>query len=149
VETALTLSDVSMINFCRAGLEAMIGDGLDYLFANEEEAQVWCGSTDLEVILPQLQKLARTVCLTRGPKGCIVLRGADMAHVPAVPTQAVDTNGAGDMFAGAFLYGITHGMGQAHAAALANRAAAAVVSQHGNRLTADKLQAIAREVQPA
>jgi len=149
VETALTLSDVSMINFCRAGLEAMIGDGLDYLFANEEEAQVWCGSTDLEVILPQLQKLARTVCLTRGPKGCIVLRGADMAHVPAVPTQAVDTNGAGDMFAGAFLYGITHGMGQAQAAALANRAAAAVVSQHGNRLTADKLQAIAREVQPA
>ena len=33
VPTALTLSDVSMINFCRAGLEAMAGDGLDYLFA--------------------------------------------------------------------------------------------------------------------
>ena len=145
VQTALTLSDVSMINFCRDGLEAMIGDGLDFLFANEEEAQVWCGSTDLQVILPRLQARARTVCLTRGPKGCIVLRGNDMAHVPAVPTQAVDTNGAGDMFAGAFLYGVTHGMSDAQAAALANRAAAAVVSQHGNRLTAERLQAIARE----
>ena len=142
VQTALTLSDVSMINFCRAGLEAMAAGGLDYLFANEEEAQVWCASTDLETILAQLQKLARTVCLTRGPKGCIVLHGSHMADVPAVPTQAVDTNGAGDMFAGAFLYGVTHGMTQAEAAALANRAAAAVVSQHGNRLTREQMQAL-------
>ena len=145
VQTALTLSDVSMINFCRAGLAAMVGDGLDYLFANEEEAQVWCGSTDLEVILPQLRKLARTVCLTRGPKGCIVLHGTDTAHVPAVPTQAVDTNGAGDMFAGAFLYGITHGMTVTKSAALANRAAAAVVSQHGNRLTAERLRSMVQQ----
>ena len=144
VQTALTLSDVSMINFCRAGLEAMVGGGLDYLFANEEEAQAWCGSADLQVILPQLQKLARTVCLTRGPKGCVVLRGTEMASVSAVPTKAVDTNGAGDMFAGAFLYGVTHGMGDAQAAALANRAAAEVVAQHGNRLTAERLQAILR-----
>jgi sugar/nucleoside kinase (ribokinase family) len=142
VQTALTLSDVSMIQFCRAGLDAMAEGGLDYLFANEEEAQVWCGSTDLQTILAQLQKLARTVCLTRGPQGSVVLQGSEKVHVPAVPTQAVDTNGAGDMFAGAFLYGVTHGMGAPQAAALANRAAAAVVAQHGNRLTAERLQAI-------
>jgi len=142
VQTALTLSDVSMINFCRAGLQAMLGDGLDFLFANEEEAQVWCGSTDLEAILPQLQTLARTVCLTRGPKGCVVLHDGERTEVPAVPTQAVDTNGAGDMFAGAFLYGTTHGMAHAQAAALANRAAAAVVSQHGNRLTKTQMVAL-------
>ncbi|MBM3386534.1 MAG: adenosine kinase, partial [Betaproteobacteria bacterium] len=145
VQTALTLSDVSMIHFCRAGLQAMVGDGLDYLFANEEEAQVWCGSSELETLLPQLRKLARTVCLTRGPQGSIVLHGDERVDVPAVPTTALDTNGAGDMFAGAFLYGITHGMAPAAAAALASRAAAAVVAQHGNRLTAERLQAILRE----
>jgi len=142
VATALTLSDVSMINFCRAGLEAMMGDGLDYLFANEEEAQTWSGTTDLDAIISQLSKLATTVCLTRGPKGSIVIEGAQRIEVPAVPTKAVDTNGAGDMFAGAFLYGITHGQSAAQAAALGNRAASAVVSQHGNRLTAERLQAI-------
>jgi len=147
VQTALTLSDVSMINFCRAGLEAMIGDGLDYLFANEEEAQTWCGTTELSAILPQLQKLARTVCLTLGPRGSLVISGDDMVNVPAVPVKAVDTNGAGDMFAGAFLYGVTHGMDHAQSAALANRAAAEVVGQHGNRLTAERLQAILREFQ--
>jgi sugar/nucleoside kinase (ribokinase family) len=69
--------------------------------------------------------------------------------VPAVPTQAVDTNGAGDMFAGAFLYGITHGQSPSQAAALANRAAAAVVGQHGNRLTAAQLQGIAAQATQA
>jgi sugar/nucleoside kinase (ribokinase family) len=149
VQTALTLSDVSMINFCKAGLEAMIGNGLDYLFANEEEAQTWCGSTDLDAILAQLSPLAKTVCLTRGPKGCIVLQGGQRNEVPAVPTKAVDTNGAGDMFAGTFLYGITHGHTPAQAAALANRTAAAVVSQHGNRLTKAQMQAIYTDFQKA
>jgi sugar/nucleoside kinase (ribokinase family) len=145
VQTALTLSDVSMINFCRAGLQAMIGDGLDYLFANEEEAQTWCGTTELETLIGQLSQVAATVCLTRGPQGCIVVQGDRRIEVPAVPTQAMDTNGAGDMFAGAFLFGITHGQSPAQAAALANRAAAAVVSQHGNRLTAAQLQSIAAQ----
>jgi sugar/nucleoside kinase (ribokinase family) len=149
VATALTLSDVSMINFCRAGLDAMIGDGLDYLFANEEEAQTWCGTTDLNAIIGQLSALAKTVCLTRGPEGCVVVQGQQRTEVPAVPTQAVDTNGAGDMFAGAFLFGITHGQNPAQAAALANRAAAAVVSQHGNRLTAAQLQQIHADFQKA
>jgi len=145
----LTLSDVSMINFCKAGLDAMIGDGLDYLFANEEEAQTWCGTTDLDTIIGQLSALATTVCLTRGPQGCTVVQGDQRMDVPAVPTQAVDTNGAGDMFAGAFLYGITHGHTPAQAAALANRAAAAVVGQHGNRLTAAQMQGIAAQANKA
>lgn len=135
VALATTLSDISMINFCRPGLEAILGDGLDYLFCNEEEAQVWCQSQDLAVICQQLSQLAKTVCLTRGPKGCVVLEGATLTEVPALAVQALDTNGAGDMFAGAFLYATTHGHPHAEAAWLANHAAAHVVSQYGNRLS--------------
>ncbi len=135
VALASTLSDVSMINFCRAGLEAMLGDGLDYLFCNEEEAQVWCGTTDLTAICEQVSQLARTVCLTRGPKGCIVLEGNQQTTVTAASVTAIDTNGAGDMFAGAFMYAVTQGHSHEHAAWLANQAAGQVVSQYGNRLT--------------
>jgi sugar/nucleoside kinase (ribokinase family) len=38
------------------------------------------------------------------------------------------------MFAGAFLYAVTHGHNHAQAAWLANQAAGRVVSQYGNRL---------------
>lgn len=139
VALATTLSDVSMINFCRPGLDAIIGQGLDYLFCNEEEAQVWCGTQDLQVICQQFSQLARTVCLTRGPQGCIVLENTQQTTVPAAQVKALDTNGAGDMFAGAFLYAVTHGHSHAQAAWLANQAAGQVVSQYGNRLTSEIL----------
>ncbi|NDP37609.1 MAG: adenosine kinase [Rhodoferax sp.] len=147
VALATTLSDVSMINFCRPGLDAIIDQGLDYLFCNEEEAQVWCGTQDLQVICQHFSQLARTVCLTRGPHGCVVLEGKKQTSVPAVLVQALDTNGAGDMFAGAFLYAVTHGHSHAQAAWLANQAAGQVVSQYGNRLTREILARISNHAE--
>ena len=149
VALAVTLSDVSMINFCRDGLTAMIGDGLDYLFGNEEEAQVWCDSQDMAQIIRTLSPLAKVVCLTRGPQGCLVIENGQATQVAAPVVKAVDTNGAGDMFAGAFLYAATHGYSHAQAADLANRAAAAVVSQHGNRLSMQTLLPIKQAFEQA
>ena len=119
----------------KVGLDAMLGDGVDYLFCNQEEAQVWCGSDDLNVVKRTLQNVAKMVCLTRGPEGSEIITAAQSWHVPADKVKAIDTNGAGDMFAGAFLYAITRGYSPEKAANLGNHAAAAVVSQHGNRLT--------------
>ena len=148
VALATTLSDVSMIKFCKPGLDAIVGQGLDYLFCNEEEAQVWCASQDLQTICKQLSQLARVVCLTRGAQGCLVLEGAGQTAVPAASVKALDTNGAGDMFAGSFLYAVTHGHSHAQAAWLANQTAARVVSQYGNRLTPEVMAGIkARFVQ--
>jgi sugar/nucleoside kinase (ribokinase family) len=146
VKLATTLSDMSMINFCRPGLEAMVGDAqtgaLDYLFCNEEEAQVWCGSQDLAAVCQQISQLATTVCLTRSAKGCVVIEGTQRTEVPAAAVLAVDTNGAGDMFAGSFLYAVTQGRSHADAAWLANQAAGAVVAQYGNRLAQQQVAAI-------
>ena len=139
VKLATTLSDMSMINFCRPGLDAMIGNGVDYLFANEEEAQTWCGTKDLPSIIAQLSARARVVCLTRSALGCIVLEGGTQTPVPAANVRAIDTNGAGDMFAGAFLYAVTRGYSHAQAAWLANQAAGQIVSQYGNRLTLEAM----------
>ena len=146
VALATTLSDMSMINFCRAGLDAMVGTpetgSLDYLFCNEEEAQVWCASQDMALICQQLSQQARVVCLTRSAKGCVVIEGAKRTEVPAAQVKAIDTNGAGDMFAGAFLYAVTHGYSHAQAAMLANKCAGRVVSQVGNRLNQSAIHAL-------
>jgi len=149
VALALTLSDVSMIQFCKAGLDAMLGDGVDYLFCNQEEAQVWCGTQDLEEVRSQLKKLAKMVCMTRGPEGSEVMTAEQTWHVPAEKVKAIDTNGAGDMFAGSFLYDIARGYSPEQAAKLGNHTAAAVVSQHGNRLTLGQLSAIKAYALPA
>jgi len=142
LKLATTLSDVSMINFCRGGLAAMVGEQLDYLFCNELEAQAWCGTQDPSVIYREISQLARTVCLTRGAQGCVLLERHQQTSVAADEVKAVDTNGAGDMFAGSFLYAVTHGYSHIDAARLANQAAAQVVRQYGNRLTRDRTLAI-------
>ena len=54
--------------------------------------------------------------------------------MPAYPTTPKDLTGAGDMFAGSFLYGITHGVPADKAARGAAFLSHKVISQIGARL---------------
>lgn len=144
VKTALTFSDAAMVKFCRDGLEEMIGDGLDLVFCNELEAQAFTGCDDNAAALEALKPLATSVVLTQSAKGAWVWDGRQRHDIAPTPVTAVDANGAGDMFAGAYLYGITNGMAAAQAGALAARAAARVVAQFGPRLGTAEHQALLR-----
>ena len=72
--------------------------------------------------------------MTNGPNGAYVRHGGVEAHVPAFPSQPKDLTGAGDMFAGAFLFGITHGVSPEQAARAASYLSHKVISQVGARL---------------
>ena len=100
---------------------------------------------DMVEVAAAIASLARVVCITRGSKGSLVLEGGAITAVPAPAIRAVDSNGAGDMFAGAFLFAASHGYPHDQAALLANRCAAAVVSQHGNRLRPEQLLSLKAE----
>ncbi len=136
VKTALSFSDPGIVAHFRDGLQAMIGTQVDLVFCNESEAMSWAGTQTLEAALPALRQVARGFAVTRGARGALLFDGQSLIDVPAFPVKAIDTNGAGDMFAGAFLYAITHGHGWADAGRLANRAAAQIVTHYGPRLPA-------------
>ena len=72
--------------------------------------------------------------VTLGAQGALIVDADGETRVAANPVTAVDTNGAGDMFAGAFLYGMTHGMSNAQAGQLASLAASRIVTVFGARL---------------
>jgi len=146
VKTALTLSDPAMVQFFRGGLEEMIGDGVDLLFANETEAMTWAGTRSVEDAIPALQKIAKVLVLTLGPDGALVVDGDERTPIEPVKVQAIDTNGAGDMFAGAFLYGLTTGHDYATSGKLAALAAATTVSHFGPRLSPAQHQEIRKAV---
>jgi fructokinase len=146
VKTVLTLSDPAMVQFFRGGLEEMIGDGVDIIFANETEAMSWAGVDNVEAAVPVLQKIAKVVVLTLGSEGALVIDGAQRIPVEPVKVTAVDTNGAGDMFAGAFLYALATGHDYATAGKLASHAAATTVSHYGPRLSAAQHEEIRKAV---
>jgi sugar/nucleoside kinase (ribokinase family) len=136
VETALSLSDPNIVADFGDGLHEMIGDGVDILFANEAEALGLTGRARLEDALEELSGIADRFVVTRGAEGALVRDRGTVTEVPAEAVAPVDTNGAGDMFAGAFLYGITRGWSAADAARLATRASARLITAYGPRLDA-------------
>ncbi len=138
VKTTISLSDPGMVTFFREGLEEMIGDGVDLLFANEDEALAWAKTDDLNVAVETLKGIAKNFAITRGEHGALVFDGENVLNIAPRKVDAVDTNGAGDMFAGAFLHGLTAGYGYQKAGDLACAAAAEVVSGYGPRLKPEK-----------
>ncbi len=142
VKTAMTFSDPAMVRFFRAGIDEMIGDGVDILFCNQEEASVFTGKDSLEEVIAAIQPFAKKVVITLGSKGALVIDENGRTEIASHPVKAIDTNGAGDMFAGAFLYGITQGMDNAKAGKLASLAASKIVTVFGARLSKADHQAV-------
>ncbi len=134
VKIALTCSDPSMVTYFRDSLLGMIDDGVDILFCNEEEALGLSGCSDLESALEPLSSHSHEIVVTRGREGALVLHQGQRIHIPAFVVSPIDTNGAGDMFAGCYLFGRCRGMSPHEAGLLASRASAEVVCQFGPRL---------------
>lgn len=144
VRTALSLSDPAIVEYFHGGLTEMVGEGVDLLFCNRAEALKFTHSTTLEQAADRLRDKARAFAITLGAEGALVFNGRESFTVAAPKVAAVDSNGAGDMFAGAFLYALTQGSDFRAAAELAVRAAAQVVAQFGPRLRPEQHQPLLR-----
>ena len=139
---ALTLSDPNMVRFFEKQFQEIIGASVDLLFCNEEEAMMLTGTSDLEAAAKEMRQLSKQFAITLGANGALVFDGEFDIKIQPYRTRAVDTNGAGDMFAGAFLYAITHGHNFADAGRLASMASSRVVSQWGPRLTPEEAKTV-------
>ncbi|WP_194757018.1 adenosine kinase [Aliidiomarina indica] len=143
---ALTFSDSSMVKYFKEGLDEFLQAGVEILFCNQEEAELYTGIEGLEPAMDKLLDYAKQVVITRGKHGALIGTRERRIQVPGFKVEAIDTNGAGDMFAGAYLYGITQGLTPAQAGTLASRAAAEVVSHYGPRLTTERQQELLAEL---
>lgn len=142
VKTSITLSDPSIVEIFKSQFQDVIGASVDLLFCNEEEAKAYTGESDLMEAREALKKDAKRFVITQGANGAMIFDGDTFVDIEPYQTKAVDTNGAGDMFAGAFLYGLTHGLGYAGSGKLASLASSKVVSKYGPRLKWHEVQEI-------
>lgn len=134
VKTSMSLSDPSIVGFFRSDLQQMVGGHVNLLFCNKAEALAFTDSKTVEKAIEMLKKIADEFVITLGNKGALVYDGKQCLEIKPCQVDAIDTNGAGDMFAGTFLYAITNNYSHQQAGDLASAAAAKVVSQYGPRL---------------
>jgi sugar/nucleoside kinase (ribokinase family) len=131
---AFSLSDPGIVANFRDQLKEIVDRRVDLLFCNREEALAWTGRETLRDAAEEMSDWADSYVITLGKEGALIYDDGELHTIAGEAVTAVDSNGAGDMFAGAYLYGITQGWPAREAGEFACLAAATVVSQFGPRL---------------
>jgi len=105
---------------------------IDIFMANASESQKLTGTTNPA---RAAQKIAaegpQTVIIKQGKNGAYILAPTWQGQVPPFAVEVVDTTGAGDAFAGSFLYGLATGWGVEQAGTLAGAVGALCVTTPG------------------
>ena len=139
VKIALTFSDLAMVKYFKDNFKSILNNKVDLLFCNEDEAKTFSGYDTLEDSIKYLGKLSSTLVVTLGKNGSLIYHNGEKITIDPYPTKAVDTVGAGDTYAGAFLYGITNGLSLKKSGELASLLSSKVVSKIGPRLEKDDI----------
>jgi hypothetical protein len=134
VKVAFTVSDPFLIANHRDEFWELIRGPVDLLFCNLQEARSLTGLENPVDCAREIHRHAASVALTLGADGSIIMHQDQLLPIEGVSVDAIDTTGAGDMYAAGLLYGITAGLTWRSAGRLASHAAARIVSQLGARL---------------
>ena len=136
-KVSITLSDPFCVERHRDAFRMMIREDVDLLFCNRAEMLSMYQTEDFDAALAQAAKEVSIVACTDSDNGAHILSGGQRWHAPAVPTQIIDATGAGDLFAGAFLWGLTNGHDLETCGRMGCVAASEVISHIGARAESD------------
>ena len=108
LKISIDLASYNVVDANKDFLQSIIKEYVDIVFANEEEAKSLTG-LEPEWALRAIARLCEIVVVKFGVKGSAAKRGNELARAAAVKTNAIDTTGAGDLYASGFLYGLING----------------------------------------
>ncbi len=148
-KVSFDLGDAFVIDHFRDAVEKVIDKYCDVVFLNEEEARALGGGDAMESF-HDLATRVDTVVLKLGKRGSIIKRDGKLFPIEAVLVDAIDTTGAGDSYAGGFLYGLSQHWPVDACGHLASAVAALTVSQLGGVIRdAQALAEVRGRVAPA
>lgn len=133
-KVAISLSAEFIAANFKAELESIFDLGCDLLVCNESEALAYANEKDLEQAVQHLEQISDQILITLGAEGCMGFSDQDAFLVEGLKVDAIDTNGAGDMFAGAVLHCLCEDIDLKKAAQFGCLAASKKVEKFGPRL---------------
>ncbi len=127
-------------------IRELLDGGVNIIFANEQEAEAYTSLSDPMAAAEELSKIADVAIVKIGAKGSITVSGDEVVEVGATMHQRLDTTGAGDYFAGAFLKGFCDGETLVRCAEMGSVAGGAVIEVVGTTLSDEAWTAVRAEV---
>lgn len=125
-------------------LRSLVHDYVDIVFANEEEAKAFTGKDDHQANLLTLASECEIAVVKVGKNGSLVRMGEQQYQIGAVSTCCVDSTGAGDLYAGGFLYALGEGFDIRRCAEIGTIAAGRVCEVIGTKLSEETWEEIRR-----
>lgn len=140
---SLDLGSFEVVQAAKENLPHILKDYVTIVLANEEEAEALCGHGNEMDNLNALAQMCPVACLKLGSRGAILKRGDEVATVkPVTVSSAIDTTGAGDLWASGFLYGYLSGLDLEKSGRIASILGAHAVSCIGTCFDSDKWDTI-------
>ncbi|MDP2925253.1 MAG: adenosine kinase [Nanoarchaeota archaeon] len=136
VKVSIDLSDPGIIKRNHEFFRELLEDSIDIVFVNEKEAEEFTKKSPEEAI-KELSKLCEIAIVKLGENGSIIRFKGKTYKIPSFKTNLMNTNGAGDMYAAGFLYGLSKNLDLEKSGKLASYAASLVVASPGARLEKD------------
>ncbi len=134
---ALSLSDAGIVHGFKDKFDLIESYGIDMIFCNDDEAVAFSGKENLEDAIEYYKSKSYMTAVTKGADGSVVVQNGVEYLAPAEKITPVDTNGAGDMFAGSFMHAFLQGHDLEACAKFSNYASSKVVETFGPRLSSD------------
>ena len=142
-KVALSLSDSFCVSRHRESFIKLVADHVDILFANENEITTLYKTSSLNTALEELKKKCDLAAITIGEKGSILIsNGKEINIDPFIIGKAIDTTGAGDLYAGGFLKGLADGLNPELSAKIGSICAGQIVTELGSRSNADLINLV-------
>jgi sugar/nucleoside kinase (ribokinase family) len=129
---SLDVSDPFVVTQIKDVIWSLLDQYVDIVFLNADEATALTGATP-EAAIQLINQRAKTstIIVKLGSRGSLVLDNGHLHTINVEPVQAIDTTGAGDAYAGGYLYGKVKGWDVASCGTLASKVAALTVAQIG------------------
>jgi sugar/nucleoside kinase (ribokinase family) len=144
-KVSLSLSDPFCVSRHRADFQELVSRYIDILFANEIEICSLYETATFDEAARAVAGHCDIAVLTRSERGSLIVTPTETVSVPAAPvSQVVDTTGAGDLYAGGFLFGLTAGRDLRTCGSLGSLCAAEIISHFGAR-PETSLKALAKQ----
>lgn len=142
---SLDLASFEVVAANRDIIDGILANYVDIVFANEDEAEAYAGSADPLEGLAALAVHCELAAVKVGAEGAYLRHKGETVRVNATPVKAIDTTGAGDLWAAGFLHGHLQGWQLANSGALGAHLGASVVQQTGAVIPDDEWRLIGAE----
>lgn len=145
LKISIDMASYNVVEDNLAFFKRMVKQYVDILFANEEEAKAFTGK-EPEEALHEMAGEVELAVVKIGSKGSMVKTGEEVVYIDAIRSNAIDTTGAGDLYAAGFIYGLINNMDLKKAGFVGSLLASNVIANIGAKIPDDKWSNIKEEI---